>query len=174
MIEFPPGFTAEDVGEADLPALVEMIGEFFGEQQQHESTYAPAGDWRETVEQSVRAYLGQPEAFVKIARREGEPVGFIIFAVQTEPMLRSARQGVIHDIYVREPHRNQGLGDALVRHALWVLRHQDIELVTLNVLIANAQGIRFWERHGFEPYVQRMKASGRNPDHAPRPVRREW
>ncbi len=174
MMVFPEGFTAEDVGESDILELVEMIGEFFREQEQIEASYAPAGSWRETVTQSVGTYIGRPDAFVKIARCGQQAAGFVIYAVQAEPMMRLARQGVLHDLYVRPDYRGQGLGEALVRQAMWVLRHQEIDVITLNVLIRNEAAIRFWERFGFTPYVQRMKASGRNPDHAPKPARREW
>jgi len=174
MIDFPEGFTADDVGQGDLPDLVDMIGEFFLEQSELEPSYAPAADWQVSVARSVKDYISEPQAFVRLARHDGAPAGFVIYAVQTESMRRAARQGVLHDLYVRPQYRSQGLGAALVRHALWVLRHEEIELITLNVLIENEHARQFWERFGFTPYVQRMKVSGRNPDHKPRPARREW
>lgn len=60
------------------------------------------------------------------------------------------RRGYIYHLAVRKEARRQGIGGALVSHALAALKTQGIRKVALVVFSDNQQGNAFWERQGFE------------------------
>ena len=60
------------------------------------------------------------------------------------------RRGYIYHAGVLPPHRGQGIGSALVREALRILKEMGITKVGLLVFADNERGKQFWANHGFE------------------------
>jgi ribosomal protein S18 acetylase RimI-like enzyme len=59
--------------------------------------------------------------------------------------------GEVHGLYVDPLHWQEGIGGALMDHALLRLATDGMTRATLWVLEANARGIRFYEAKGFHP-----------------------
>lgn len=84
---------------------------------------------------------------------EGEPerLGFVQSAVQTGSYDLDVVRGLIVNLYVVPEARDQGIGSRLLAAAEERLREAGVDTVTLEVMAANEDARRFYERHGYEP-----------------------
>jgi ribosomal protein S18 acetylase RimI-like enzyme len=97
----------------------------------------------------------------RVAEIDGQVAGFVVYGPDTEVDTwdeDEAAAGRIWACYVHPDHWGQGVGGALVRHAL---RDLTEPVVHVWLLEANARARRLYERHGFE-------ADGRRDDYVPR------
>jgi GNAT superfamily N-acetyltransferase len=75
----------------------------------------------------------------------------LLSAPRARAIVQPRRDGWIEDCYVQPHARRRGIGSALVQAALEWLRTQHVTRVELAVLVANHEGLTFWERQGFAP-----------------------
>jgi GNAT superfamily N-acetyltransferase len=94
--------------------------------------------------------MRDPDACVLVAELDGEVVGYVYAGL--EPMswkeLREAA-GFIHDVVVADPHRGQGIGEALIERASDWLRGHGAPRVLLWTAEGNAAAQRLFLRRGF-------------------------
>jgi len=101
-------------------------------------------------------WLAQPGAFLLLARQDGELAGYALVRVEeagptwTEP----ARVAVVQDIAVTAQARGGGIGRTLLDR---VQDEAGCDVVQLSVLTANASAKAFYERLGFEPFVETLR-----------------
>ena len=57
---------------------------------------------------------------------------------------------VLEDLIIREDHRGNGSGTALLRHAVEFAKQNGCARITLVTDRSNQEVIRFYEKHGFE------------------------
>lgn len=94
-------------------------------------SFMPAKFWRDACPLMREVYL--PLADTTVMTDNGQIIGFV-----------STIEHQIAALFVDPDHQGQGVGSALLAHAL---AGQDI--ATLDVYAANASAQRFYERHGF-------------------------
>jgi GNAT superfamily N-acetyltransferase len=100
----------------------------------------------------VARLRGLPNYHGALAFFGGEPVGLIncftgFSTFAARPLLN------VHDLIVRDGHRGQGIGQALLGWAEDRARELGCCKVTLEVLSGNAPAMLAYERAGFMPYV---------------------
>lgn len=97
-------------------------------------------------------WLADPRAFVLVAEREGHAVGAAVVAVGGgyDGWESGAAVGEIKDLVVAPGERGQGVGSALLERVEGELREAGFEAYRLNVLAANKDAIRLYERRGLE------------------------
>jgi ribosomal protein S18 acetylase RimI-like enzyme len=117
--------------------------------------------WRRRRDQ-YRAWLADPESFVLLAESAGEPIGYAMVHVRegspTWPL--SERAGEIETLSVLPGKRGGGTGTALLQAVRVELGNRGISELSLHVMPANSEAIRFYERHGFDTYALWVRASG--------------
>ncbi|MBN2392523.1 MAG: GNAT family N-acetyltransferase [Anaerolineae bacterium] len=59
--------------------------------------------------------------------------------------------GVIESIFIDADYREQGIGDALIQHALAWMDEYDVPMKRLVVATGNEQAFGFYVRYGFQP-----------------------
>jgi ribosomal protein S18 acetylase RimI-like enzyme len=100
-------------------------------------------------------WLANPEAFVLLAERDAEQVGYAMVHVRegspTWPL--SERAGEIETLSVLPSERGNGTGTALLQAVREELRTRGITELSLHVMHTNKDAIRFYERHGFDTYA---------------------
>jgi ribosomal protein S18 acetylase RimI-like enzyme len=95
---------------------------------------------------------------ILIARQDGIAQGYaIVRFVPHDYGLFEDAYGYIHDAYVREEARSQGIGRAMLRRAEEWSRSKGADEVRLNVYAANKLGSRFWTLAGFELQSMTMR-----------------
>ena len=91
-----------------------------------------------------------------IAKRSGEPVGFIMCTMEEDsgayvkPSRR--RWGYVNDVYVADDARGAGVADALMNAAEVHCRALGATSMKLFVLANNERARAFYERIGWAPY----------------------
>lgn len=87
------------------------------------------------------------------------PVGYALaFDVESDPAKPEwTRCGYIAQFIVAESHRQLGIGGLLMDYVDNWFSERGLKKVLLNVDSDNDTGLRFWRKHGFEPYALRMR-----------------
>lgn len=106
-------------------------------------------------------WLAAPDAFVLIAERSGEAVGYAMVHLRdgspTWPL--SEGTGELETLSVHPDERGRGTGTALLDAVREHLRAANVTELSLHVLPTNADAIRFYNRHGFDTFGLFLRAS---------------
>ena len=87
---------------------------------------------------------------VRVAKIDGEIVGFVTFERLQDQFNRTARDGVIHNLYVIPSSRGHGIGSALLNRAEELLFERGVDRVTLEVLEGNRAAQEFYEARAYD------------------------
>jgi len=119
-------------------------------------------DFVEGIEEMYRGWLtaraSDPRAVFLVADREGRgPVGFLIGTVEREiPIYRLKEYGFIHDLWVEEEYRHEGVARQMVMRAVERFGEIGVAQVRLDTAAANEAARRLFERCGFRMSVVEM------------------
>lgn len=119
----------------------------------------------ERVEQGYLAWFRQelerPQAVIVVARAPGEVVGYGYGTLEGRDWnLLLDRHGAIHDIYVAEAARKQGVGRQLVEAMLRELSGLGAPRVVLSTMVSNSAAQRLFSSVGFRPTMLEMTHGG--------------
>ena len=92
--------------------------------------------------EGIAVYLKRNPTTCFVAEQKGKIVGVILSG-------HDGRRGFIHHTAVSLDHRQEGIGSALVDHAMNALEQEGIHKVALVVFQKNELGNGFWEKRGF-------------------------
>jgi ribosomal protein S18 acetylase RimI-like enzyme len=91
-----------------------------------------------------RPVIGHPTVRTLVVDLDGEVIGVIQYAPTSEP-----GSAMLQCLHVREDHRGEGYGSALMTSAIDDLRKRGFTRATLLVDELNVRAIRLYERLGF-------------------------
>jgi GNAT superfamily N-acetyltransferase len=83
-------------------------------------------------------------------------VGYAIYAIRKDAHFSDRQVVFVRQFYLEREHRRQGIG----KRAFKLLADTRFPInctISLDVLAANPNGQRFWERLGFQPYYVNLK-----------------
>jgi len=137
---------------ADVPAVVTMVErlvELHRAWDRAKYDYVPGIAGMYTSWLTARA--SDPRAVFLVAHRESRgPVGFLIGAVEREiPIYRVNEFGFIHDLWVDQDYRNEGVARQLVMRAVERFTEIGVAQVRLDTAAANDVARRLFEGCGF-------------------------
>jgi ribosomal protein S18 acetylase RimI-like enzyme len=101
---------------------------------------------------SIARFLDRNPGLSFVARDEGALVGAVLCG-------HDGRRGYIDHLAVRESHRRQGIGRALVGRCLYNLMQIGIRKWHLFVLQDNLEALAFWKRIGWAQRVELITMS---------------
>jgi len=138
--------TADDVPGV-LP-MVEQIGAL------HESwdraKYGRLPNFPERYRRWMTAQAQNPSSVFLVAEHEGRLVGFLIGTTDREiPIYRIEQYGFIHDLWVEERYRNEGIGRQMVTLAIERFRDIGVTQVRLETAGPNEIARKLFETCGF-------------------------
>ena len=148
---------------------LDLIEPLWNALREHHSSITPGlgaprprdESWRRRRRQ-YEEWLANPEAFVLLAERDGEQVGYAMVHVRegspTWPLSECA--GEIETLSVLPMERGSGTGTALLQAVRGELGTRGITELSLHAMPTNGDAIRFYERHGFDTYALWMRAGG--------------
>ena len=110
----------------------------------------------ENVEQGyawwLRQEIARPEAVVMVAELQGDLVGYSYGSVEDRDWsVLLDRHGVVHDVFVAENARRQGVARALVSAVIDKLESMGAPLVVLSTMVQNESAQRLARSLGFRP-----------------------
>ena len=143
----------------DVPAVLPMVRRLC---ELHRSWDAAKYDFVDGIEEMYRGWLtaraSDARAVFLVANRTGRgPVGFLIGTVEREiPIYRLKEYGFIHDLWVEEEYRHEGVARQMVMRAVERFAEIGVAQVRLDTAAANEAARRLFERCGFRPSVVEM------------------
>ncbi|MUV60931.1 GNAT family N-acetyltransferase [Halobacterium sp. CBA1126] len=147
----------------DVGAVTELWVALAREQRDHDS-HLLAGENREQARDLVAQYVHTGDCAV--ARTGGQPVGFVMFHVETGFFETDATRGVVDNVYVLPEARGDGVGSALLDYAEAQLREDGADTLAVEALWDNEAARRLYERRGYAPHRVTLEKSvdGGNSD----------
>jgi len=139
--------TAKDV--PDVLPLIERTANFHAQLDPDRFRLKPG------VTDSYRRWLtgrllDNPANLFLVARLDGRAVGFVLGAMQEDARIYAVGPiGFIHDLWVDEEQRKQGIGRDLVQAAIDHFRQHGAEQVRLDSAVANERAQRLFRGLGF-------------------------
>ncbi len=118
-----------------------------------EAQYGPVAGrtWQERkAADVVQDTQVQPEG-VFVAVRDGDVLGYITTRID-----RFTRIGRIPNLAVDATCRGEGIGSALIEHALGYLREQGMTLAKIETLVQNERGQALYPRFGFREVARQI------------------
>ena len=107
------------------------------------------------------AILKAPDSLVLLAE-DAEPVGYLYAQFQNRPaswVHLASRILYIQHMVIAPKFRRQGAGTLLLSGAMESARSKEINRVELDVWAFNSEARRFYAKHGFEVFNERMQLS---------------
>lgn len=130
----------ERAGPADIPALVELMRQFYSE-----SSYSLDREWATaSFEQLLQ---GDARGAAWIARQGAEPAGHVVLALR-HSMEFGGCAGVIDDLFVRPQFRRQGVGAALMTALFDACRDLHVAALHVEVGPSNVAALALYQTFG--------------------------
>ncbi len=105
----------------------------------------------------IREQFEKESSIILVAEKEEQVVGYLLGEIRERlPFQKLRVTGYIWDIVVTACERNRGIGSILLEKAFQFFKNRDLDTVMLNVSEKNRSALRFYEKHGFEPYLRYM------------------
>lgn len=167
-----PSVTIDPVDAAAVEPLVEMWLDLAAGQRSHGSHILPEPN-RESVRETLARHA--VTGGVRVARCDGDAVGFVSFALERGAYESDETRGIVHNIYVDADHRGEGIGRDLLAAAEADLADAGASVVALEAMAANERARRFYRRCGYAPHRVELEkrvdgaasgAAGENDTHS--------
>lgn len=115
---------------------------------------SPLGSWNVRSD-LYRQLLAEPDAFVLIAEAAAVPIGYALVHMRgpEETWATGDRVAELETLAVLPERRGAGIGTALVEAAFAELRRLGVGHLSVGVIAANSEAIRFYERLGLLPFM---------------------
>jgi len=105
-----------------------------------------------------RDTLENEEGICLIAENNEELIGLISVSIQERaPIFEENKYVKVHDLYVKEKFRSQGVAKKLFERAEKWASNQNVEAIELNVDTPNKAAINFYEKQGFGEIRKKMR-----------------
>jgi ribosomal protein S18 acetylase RimI-like enzyme len=145
--------TAEDVPDV-LPMVVKTCA-------LHESWDPAKYGFLPNPQDRYRRWLTQraddPRSVFLVAQREGKIVAFLIGTVEAEiPIYRVKEFAFIHDLWVEEEYRNEGIARQMVMLAIERFKGMGVSQVRLDTAAANEPARKLFASCGFRLSTMEM------------------
>jgi ribosomal protein S18 acetylase RimI-like enzyme len=133
------------------------------EQRDHDSRLAAADNRPEMEERIGHAIVSDN---VRVAREDGDIVGFVMFDTELGSLATTRQRGIVHNIYVVPDRRGAGIGSELLATAERELAARGADTVALEVMAENEAARRFYRRHGYDEHRVALEKPVENDNHS--------
>jgi ribosomal protein S18 acetylase RimI-like enzyme len=105
----------------------------------------------------LTARASDPRSVFLVADHESRPIAFLIGTVETEiPIYRLKEFGFIHDLWVEENYRHEGIARQMVMLAIEKFRAMNVPQIRLDTAAANEAARKLFTACGFRPSTIEM------------------
>jgi len=138
---------------ADLPTLVALLADdVLGRTRERAEDPLP-----EAYRAGFAAIEADPNQVLLVVERQGTLAGMLQLTCIPGISHLGAWRCQIEGVRVARAFRGQGIGQAMMRHALGIARERGCRIVQLTTNKSRTDARRFYERLGFEPAHEGMK-----------------
>ncbi len=136
---------------ADVPGVLPMVERIGALHESWDAArYGKLPDLAERYRRWMTAQADSPTSVFLVAEREGKLVAFLIATTENEiPIYRIERYGFIHDLWVDELYRNEGVARQLVMLAVERFKRIGVKQVRLETAAANEPARKLFDSCGF-------------------------
>jgi len=143
----------ERAGHADIPALVELMGQFYAE-----SSYTLDREW--AAESFAQLLRDDARGAVWIARVGTQPAGHVVLVLK-HSMEFGGLSGVIDDLYVQPQFRRQGVGSSLLSALFDQCRKLHVAAIHVEVGPDNGAALALYQARGLRGHTDRQTLTAR-------------
>ncbi len=105
----------------------------------------------------LRHEIERPEAVIMVAERDGEIVGYAYGAIEERDWsVLLDRHGALHDVFIADAVRRQGIARALVTAVIRRLEAMGAPLIVLRTMVQNDSARQLAQSLGFRPTMLEM------------------
>ncbi|HTW94046.1 MAG TPA: GNAT family N-acetyltransferase [Tepidisphaeraceae bacterium] len=143
---------------SDVPGVLPMVAKICGLHRQWD---AAKYGFKPQPEEMYRRWLthraDDPRSVFLVAEGQGRLVAFLIGTVEAEiPIYQIEEYGFIHDLWVEEEYRNEGIGKQMTMMAVEKFAEIGVKQVRLDTAAPNDVARRLFEACGFRPSAMEM------------------
>ncbi|WP_324758311.1 GNAT family N-acetyltransferase [Haloarcula sp. GH36] len=133
----------------DTDAIVDLWIALAADQRAHGS-HLSADSNRASIREVVLRRAVSDRLWVALT--DEEIVGFVMFAIESGRYDQDVVRGVVENLYVVPPARDDGIGSELLAAAENVLTDRGVDVVSLEAMADNERARRFYRTHGYTPH----------------------
>jgi GNAT superfamily N-acetyltransferase len=106
-------------------------------------------DFERVLREDVRSLCRDPNSLVRIAEKEGQPVGYATGHIEVDSRRVLPRKGIVEDWYVTPEARGHGVGRVLLDALMEEFRQGECDIVESATWSSNEDARRAHDRLGF-------------------------
>lgn len=136
--------------ESPVPADTDEIAELWvalADGQRAFGSHLLSAANRERIGETIAHQIAEDN--LRVARTEGETVGFVMFTIEYRLYAVDTIRGMVHNVYVVPEKRGEGVGAALMDAAEEALVEKGAETIGLEVLADNEDARAFYANRGY-------------------------
>jgi len=108
-------------------------------------------DAREDAVDGFEDMLQRDDRRIFLREADGDPIAHVLVELDERPSRERGRYANIADLYVKEAHRGDGHGTALVEHVEALADREDRDYLTVSAEWANEPAREFYRKRDYEP-----------------------
>jgi|AntDeeMinimDraft_4_1070355.scaffolds.fasta_scaffold27012_1 GNAT superfamily N-acetyltransferase len=143
------------IREATLDDARLLATEFWYPLAEQMEQYSELNELRaDAAERAVDGFTGllaREEMHVFLREVDDDPVAYVSVELDERPSREHGRYADIVDLYVKEPHRGDGHGTALVEHVEALADREDRDYLTVSAEWGNEPARQFYRERDYEP-----------------------
>ena len=144
----------------DIDRVVELWGEMVDFHARYDPRYLRKDGSEDGFAEHLRGHLDDADYLLLVAEIDGEVVGFLNGELlEYPPCFEHRSHGFIDSLAVSPECQRGGLGTALLDKGMAWFSAKGVSTVEGKVLLSNPQAMGFWQKTGFEPYMQTIRVS---------------
>jgi ribosomal protein S18 acetylase RimI-like enzyme len=143
--------------ESHIPEIVEIWKEFMDFHSDIDSYFARNEEGHSKFEDWVKDLMKSDTALVLVALDQGQVAAYSLSQInQRPPLFKQVDYGYIYDLALKSEYRRKGIGEQMLGEILGWFKSRRIDRIELMVLAKNQVALSFWEKQGFEVFLNRM------------------
>jgi ribosomal protein S18 acetylase RimI-like enzyme len=142
----------------DVDQVLPLVQKIVALHEQWDATrFGAREDAADMYDHWLRGRADDDDAVFLVAEREGAIVGFLIATVDNNiPIYTLDRYGFVHDLWVEEAYRNEGVGRSMTMLALEQFKKLGVTQVRLDTAMKNEAARKMFEQCGFRASTVEM------------------
>lgn len=136
----------------DLNMIIDLWEEMMDFHIQRSELYQMKPNAREIYTNYINDVLKSPDYILLVYEIEKEIWGYLMATESDDPPVYEGTAGMILEICVTETHRQNGIGEALLKEIEKIFIDKSIKRIECMVSDYNEISKNFWQKNGYNPY----------------------